>query len=126
MGTFDKRNLVFSTLLLVAAVIWISAFASEARLERQVEAYLVNERQYSVEDIDYMKASFGMSPMIGVEVHFKDDPDARYFYTRNDGMITQYNAGPRDGIDLHHSYAYKHKEEEIEAREHIPVQLAMK
>ncbi len=126
MGMFDKRNLIFSTLLLVAAFIWIGAFASEAKLEKEVEAYLVNERQYSAEDIDYMKASFGLSPMIGVEVHFKDDPDARYYYTRDDGMITQYNAGPRDGIDLHHTYAYKHKEEEMEAREFVPMLFAMK
>lgn len=124
MGTFNKRNMFFSTILLLAAVVWIGAYTSEVKLEREVEAYLLDSRQYSAEDIDYVKASFGINPMLGVEVHFTDDPEARYYYKRHEGMITQYNAAPRDGIDLHHSYAYKHKEEEVEAREHVPVQWA--
>ncbi|WP_322922902.1 hypothetical protein [Paenibacillus campi] len=126
METFDKRNLFFSIILLLAAFVWIGAYASEVKLERQVEAYLLDSRQYNAEDIDYVKASFGINPLLGVEVHFTDDPEARYYYTRSAGVITQYNAEPREGIDLHHSYAYKHKEEEVEAREHVPVQLVLK
>ncbi|WP_339276705.1 DUF3139 domain-containing protein [Paenibacillus sp. FSL W8-0426] len=96
--------------LLFALIIGIFAFLWNIQRSREaeVQAYLVDVKGYSKADILAIDTHFGKAPLVNTEVIFKDEPNARYFYKKENGAIFQYNSAPVNGVNP--DYSYKHLE----------------
>ncbi|CAH1203311.1 DUF3139 domain-containing protein [Paenibacillus sp. JJ-223] len=96
--------------LFLALILGIFAFLWNVQRSREaeVQAYLVDVKGYSKADILAIDTHFGKAPLVNTEVIFKDEPNARYFYKKENGAIFQYNSAPVNGVNP--DYSYKHLE----------------
>ncbi|KRE70839.1 DUF3139 domain-containing protein [Paenibacillus sp. Soil750] len=111
MPTIKSRGLWASLCIIALFILSIYFFveAKKSNLEKDLQAYLVNEKQYEASEIFEIKAYFGKVPQIGAYVLFKDEPGVYYTYTDR-GVGQWIQIGPSDA-DIRRGIQYKHLDE---------------
>jgi hypothetical protein len=111
MTMIKSRGLWVSVCIIVLLIISIYIFfeVKKSKLEKELQAYLVNEKHYDVSEIFEIKAIIGKVPQMGVYVLFKDEPGVYYTYTDR-GVGQWIQIGPSDA-DIMRGLKYKHLEE---------------
>ena len=97
-------------ILLSLLVIILSALAYRqyyiSNRDAEVERYLLQTQGYQQSDIQRIDTSIGKAPVVSTKVIFTDEPEARYFYKKENGSIRQYSSAPVHGVNP--SFNYKH------------------
>ncbi|MCM3697825.1 DUF3139 domain-containing protein [Paenibacillus macerans] len=104
---YIKYIIYFTIILIVLSIIVFTQYSTR-NLESEVFNHLLNEG-YQKEEILSVKSELGKAPVFSATVIFKDEPNARYFYKKENGAIIQYSRAPVKGIDF--DYQYKHQDD---------------
>jgi hypothetical protein len=77
-----KKFLVVLIIVLMSVLIIFCNIKLEInRLEKELRAYLVNEKHYDDADILRIEGHYGKLPKYPIQVTFKDEPNVVYIYT---------------------------------------------
>lgn len=101
-------GLVASVLVLILTIGIINK-AIINHTQNKVLDYLTEVKKYKMAEISSIETSISKAPLVGSEVIFKDETNARYFYKVADGIVVQYGQAPVHGVD-NGKHTYKHKE----------------
>lgn len=103
-------GLVVSIFVLILTI-WIINKVTINHTQSKVLEYLTEVKKYKMTEISSIETSISKAPLVGSEVIFKDETNARYFYKVADGIVVQYGQAPVHGVD-DGKYIYKHKEKQ--------------
>ncbi|KGP74584.1 DUF3139 domain-containing protein [Pontibacillus yanchengensis] len=98
--------IIIISVLVVAAIIYVQV--KKNMLQSEVEEYL-SQKGHSKDVLQEVDPSFGVLPYFAVTVTFKNEPEATYSYTREDGQIVQLDCEHNDP-NAEENYEFKHCE----------------
>lgn len=82
--------IILTLVLVLITCIVIGIFVKLNMMEQKVNQYLIHEKGYAAADIHKIKGVFGKLPPFSVQVVFKDETDAWYYYVeKGNGRIIQ-------------------------------------
>ncbi|MFJ8066435.1 hypothetical protein ACIQYS_17700 [Psychrobacillus sp. NPDC096426] len=67
-------------------------------LEKQVEAYLIEDKGYDFQEIQSIEGIFSKLPVWSVCVVFEDESDINYYYQIESGKVFQVREYPRNNV----------------------------
>lgn len=98
-----KKFLVMAVLSIVLIFIGIFTYhqAKLHSMEKTVEHYLYEEKNYQPSDIERIDGKIGKLPLHSVHVIFNDEPYAKYIYKVEDGEVKQISAALTEEGEKH-------------------------